>query len=112
MLKIAPVHVGAYSTLGDGVVPLYGARIGESTIVAPRSVVMKQERLLAGLHYEGVPTKRQAEVSERPGRHALPAQTTQFSRVTGALSMPKHREPRHATVTDPPTTAIPHSASR
>jgi non-ribosomal peptide synthetase-like protein len=66
VLKIGPVRVGAHSTLGEGVVPLYGADIGVGTFVAPHSVVMKHERLRAGLRYEGAPTNRQAEVLQRP----------------------------------------------
>jgi non-ribosomal peptide synthetase-like protein len=58
VLKIAPVRVGAHATLGAATVPLYGADIGEHTVVAPHSVVMKQERLLPGLRYAGVPTRR------------------------------------------------------
>jgi non-ribosomal peptide synthetase-like protein len=113
VLKIAPVHIGAHSSLGDGVVPLYGADIGAGTVVAPHSVVMKQERLLPGLRYEGVPTKRQPDVVERPGKHALGhtgtpttqftrvpgTPTTQFTRVTGAL-------PPTRRVADLPTQAI------
>jgi non-ribosomal peptide synthetase-like protein len=59
VLKIAPVRVGAHSTLGAATVPLYGADIGEHTVVAPHSVVMKQELLLPGVRYTGAPTRRQ-----------------------------------------------------
>ncbi|MFD2420735.1 non-ribosomal peptide synthetase [Amycolatopsis pigmentata] len=71
VLKIAPVRVGAGSTLGHATVPLYGAEIGENTVVAPHSVVMKQERLLPDRRYEGAPT-RALDGSARPGmvRHA------------------------------------------
>jgi non-ribosomal peptide synthetase-like protein len=71
VLKIAPVRVGAGSTLGHATVPLYGAEIGENTVVAPHSVIMKQERLLPGRRYEGAPT-RALEPNARPGvvRHA------------------------------------------
>ena len=34
---------------------LYGSDIGAASYVAPNSVVMKEERLLPGLRYEGVP---------------------------------------------------------
>jgi non-ribosomal peptide synthetase-like protein len=114
VLKIAHVHVGPYSTLGDGVVPLYGAEIGANTIVAPHSVVMKHERLLPGLRYEGAPTKRQAdvdpEVIERAGQHALghtDDQTTQFSRVTVTPAVPyQHYEPQHANASRPPAEPV------
>ena len=59
VLKIDRVRVGANSTLADATVPLYGADIGKGTYVAPHSVVMKHEHLLAGHRYEGVPTADQ-----------------------------------------------------
>jgi non-ribosomal peptide synthetase-like protein len=67
VLKIDHVRVGAWSTLGDSTVPLYGADIGAHTYVAPHSVIMKREHLLPGLRYEGAPTRRQREP-----RRALP----------------------------------------
>ncbi len=57
VLKIDKVKVGAYSTLAHATVPLYGADIGRCTSVAAHSVVMKHERLLPKLRYEGAPTK-------------------------------------------------------
>jgi non-ribosomal peptide synthetase-like protein len=60
VLKIDHVRVGAYSTLGDATVPLYGADIGDGAHVAAHSVIMKREHLLPGLHYEGVPTAERA----------------------------------------------------
>jgi non-ribosomal peptide synthetase-like protein len=57
VLKIGPVRVRRGATLGTGVVPLYGADVGEGTHVAPHSVIMKQERLLPGRRYEGAPTR-------------------------------------------------------
>ncbi|MDT5034430.1 MAG: hypothetical protein QOC94_4601, partial [Actinoplanes sp.] len=56
VLKIDKVRVGAYATLADATVPLYGADIGQGTYVAPHSVVMKREILTPGLRYEGAPT--------------------------------------------------------
>jgi non-ribosomal peptide synthetase-like protein len=58
VLKIAPVRIGAHATLAHATVPLYGADVGEHTVVAPHSVVMKQERLLPHHHYAGAPTRR------------------------------------------------------
>jgi non-ribosomal peptide synthetase-like protein len=57
VLKIGRVRVGAFSTLGDNTVPLYGADVGTGTYVAPHSVVMKHEYLVPGLRYEGAPTQ-------------------------------------------------------
>ncbi|NJC72329.1 amino acid adenylation domain-containing protein [Planosporangium thailandense] len=65
VLKIAQVRVGAGSTLADGTVPLYGADIGMGTYVAPHSVIMKQERLLPGLRYEGAPCRREQQPAQR-----------------------------------------------
>ncbi|MEV4641255.1 amino acid adenylation domain-containing protein [Actinoplanes sp. NPDC049548] len=56
VLKIDRVRVGRHATLADATVPLYGADIGAGAYVAAHSVVMKRERLLPGLRYEGVPT--------------------------------------------------------
>jgi non-ribosomal peptide synthetase-like protein len=63
VLKIDRVHVRRRATLAGGVVPLYGADIGEHAYVAPHSVIMKRERLLPGASYEGVPTRLQAEAA-------------------------------------------------
>ena len=57
VLKIDLVHIRHHATLGSATVPLYGADIGPGTHVAPHSVVMKRERLAAGLRYEGAPTR-------------------------------------------------------
>ncbi len=57
VLKIGYVTVGEDATLGPGTVPLYGAEVGTGTVLAPHSVVMKEERLLAGLRYEGAPSR-------------------------------------------------------
>ncbi len=59
VLKIDRIHIGRQSTLATGSVPFYGAVVGAQTYVAPHSVVMKHERLLPGMHYEGAPTKPQ-----------------------------------------------------
>jgi non-ribosomal peptide synthetase-like protein len=59
VLKIGAIRVGAWSTLGDATVPLYGADIGPGAVVAPHSVVMKHEHLEPGRRYEGAPTRRQ-----------------------------------------------------
>jgi non-ribosomal peptide synthetase-like protein len=59
VLKIGHIQVGAYSTLGTGTVPLYGANIGMHTFVLPNSVIMKREHLQPWLRYEGAPTRRQ-----------------------------------------------------
>ena len=80
VLKIDHVRVGAWSTLGDSTVPLYGADIGAHTYVAPHSVIMKREHLLPWLRYEGAPTRRQREPrrvitlpASKQGRRILPA---------------------------------------
>jgi non-ribosomal peptide synthetase-like protein len=59
VLKIDHVAIGKGATLGAGTVPLYGAVIGEEAYVAPHSVVMKRERLLPRVRYEGAPTRPQ-----------------------------------------------------
>jgi non-ribosomal peptide synthetase-like protein len=66
VLKIDHVRVGPGATLGDATVPLYGADIGAGTQVAAHSVIMKRERLLPGLRYEGVPTAEQHTERWRP----------------------------------------------
>ena len=57
VLKIDRVRVGDRATLADATVPLYGADIGDDAMVAPHSVVMKQEHLPPGRHYEGAPIR-------------------------------------------------------
>lgn len=57
VLKIDRVHIRAGASVGSGAVLLYGADVGEGARVAPHSVVMKRERLHAGLRYEGCPTR-------------------------------------------------------
>jgi non-ribosomal peptide synthetase-like protein len=56
VLKMDYVHVRRGATVGTASVPLYGADIGAGAYVAPHSVVMKDEHLLAGVRYAGVPT--------------------------------------------------------
>jgi non-ribosomal peptide synthetase-like protein len=56
VLKIDRIHIGRRATLASATVPFYGAVIGAGTYVAPHSVVMKRERLLPGVEYEGAPT--------------------------------------------------------
>lgn len=57
VLKIDHVKIGRHATLAPGTVPLYGARIGDGTSVTSNSVIMKEEHLLPGLRYSGVPTR-------------------------------------------------------
>lgn len=57
VLKIDRVVVRRGATVGCATVPLYGADIGGNTHVAAHSVVMKRERLLPGIRYEGAPTR-------------------------------------------------------
>ncbi len=56
VLKIGPVTIRRGATLGANTVPLYGVVVGERAHVAPHSVIMKQEHLLAHHAYEGSPT--------------------------------------------------------
>jgi non-ribosomal peptide synthetase-like protein len=96
VLKIGYVKVGARSTLGDATVPLYGAVVGENTMVAPHSVIMKHEHLLPGLRYAGAPTRRQDEQDNDPladiGRQELggPLWTVQ----PAVVGVARHRVPR------------------
>ncbi len=57
VLKTDKVFIGKGATVSGATVPLYGAAIGDHTHVGPHSVVMKQEHLLPGLRYQGVPTR-------------------------------------------------------
>jgi non-ribosomal peptide synthetase-like protein len=56
VLKIGYVRIRNRATVGGGAVLLYGADIGARTHVAPHSVVMKRETLLADRSYAGCPT--------------------------------------------------------
>ena len=55
VLKIAPVRIRKEATVGGSAVLLYGSEIGAGAHVAPHSVVMKRENLLAGQSYAGCP---------------------------------------------------------
>ncbi len=57
VLKKAPVYIRERSTVRQGTVMLYGADIGVNAIVAEQSVIMKNEHLKAGYHYQGAPTR-------------------------------------------------------
>lgn len=57
VLKIDHVLIRKEASVGTGAVLLYGADIGERTIVSPHSVVMKHERLLPDRQYAGCPTQ-------------------------------------------------------
>ncbi|MEU8548975.1 amino acid adenylation domain-containing protein [Streptomyces roseoverticillatus] len=57
ILKIDRIRIGEGATLADNTVLLYGAEVGRGTVVTAHSVVMKGEKLLPGLRYEGVPTR-------------------------------------------------------
>jgi non-ribosomal peptide synthetase-like protein len=61
VLKNGPVVIRAGATVAHNAVLLYGADIGANARVAPHSVIMKHERLLPGIHYEGFPIRRVAE---------------------------------------------------
>ncbi len=62
VLKMHYVTVRRDATVGRNAVLLYGAEIGAAAQVASNSVVMKHEHLLAGLRYEGAPTRPLGEV--------------------------------------------------
>ncbi|MBX9885639.1 MAG: hypothetical protein K2X68_11775, partial [Novosphingobium sp.] len=57
VLKVDRVRIMAGATISAGTVPLYGCYVGEGAHVGPGSVIMKQESLLPGLSYQGVPLK-------------------------------------------------------
>jgi non-ribosomal peptide synthetase-like protein len=61
VLKNGPVVIRAGATVAHNAVLLYGSDIGENARVGPHSVIMKHERLLPGIHYEGFPIRRVAE---------------------------------------------------
>ena len=67
VLKIGYVRISNRATVGTGAVLLYGADIGARTHVAPHSVVMKLETLLADRSYTGCPTRpvKRSDVSIR-----------------------------------------------
>ena len=57
VLKIDYVDLRDGCTIGPNTVILYGADVGARARVAPHSVVMKREVLLADTMYEGAPTQ-------------------------------------------------------
>ena len=57
VLKVDKVRIMAGATVCAGTVPLYGCVVGEGVHVGPGSVIMKQEHLLPGLSYQGVPLR-------------------------------------------------------
>ena len=61
VLKNGPVVIRAGASVSHNAVLLYGADVGANARVAPHSVVMKHERLLPGIDYEGYPIRRVAE---------------------------------------------------
>jgi non-ribosomal peptide synthetase-like protein len=77
VLKIDYVYVRRGATVQNGALLLYGADIGEDTIVSRNSVVMKKERLLPRRVYSGCPSRNVAfrfldnSHLENPGEHRL-----------------------------------------
>jgi len=61
VLKNGPVIIRAGATVAHNAVILYGADVGADARVGPHSVIMKHERLLPGINYEGFPIRRVAE---------------------------------------------------
>jgi len=61
VLKNGPVIVRAGATVAHNAVLLYGADVGANSRVRPHSVIMKHERLLPDIDYEGFPIRRVAE---------------------------------------------------
>jgi non-ribosomal peptide synthetase-like protein len=60
VLKNGPVIIRPGATVAHNAVLLYGADVGTGTSVGPQSVIMKHERLLPGVAYEGFPIRRVA----------------------------------------------------
>ena len=102
VLKIDHIRVGAWSTLGNCTVPLYGADIGDYAYVAPHSVIMKREHLQPGLRYEGAPTRQQCD---QPQSALRPVVTRAASRSG------RHRAVRQEAAAVPPPRPRP-SADR
>jgi non-ribosomal peptide synthetase-like protein len=61
VLKNGPVVIREGATVAHNAVLLYGADVGANARVGAHSVIMKHERLLPGIHYEGFPIRRVAE---------------------------------------------------
>ena len=57
VLKTDHVRVGRHATVARDAVILYGTDIGDGSLVAPHSVVMKRERLSGGRRHVGCPTR-------------------------------------------------------
>ena len=57
VLKTAPVYLRARSSARSGSVILYGADIGEDSVITEHSVVMKNEHLISGWRYSGAPSR-------------------------------------------------------
>jgi non-ribosomal peptide synthetase-like protein len=57
VLKVDKVRILEGATVSSGTIPLYGAVVGEGVHVGAHSVIMKQEHLLPGLCYQGVPLR-------------------------------------------------------
>jgi hypothetical protein len=57
VLKMDEIRIGRFASLGRNAVLLYGVEVGAGASVAPNSVVMKHEHLLAGQRYEGFPIR-------------------------------------------------------
>lgn len=57
VLKVGKVSIGDRATVARATVPLYGARVGAGAHVGAHSVIMKQEHLLPGVAYQGVPSR-------------------------------------------------------
>jgi non-ribosomal peptide synthetase-like protein len=73
VLKIDRVRIRERATIGLGAVLLYGADVGAGARVAPHSVVMKHESLLADHYYSGSPTRdvQQTVQSAVPRNHVI-----------------------------------------
>ena len=67
VLKIAPVTIEKNSSVGEGTVMLYGARIGQASLVHEQSVVMKNELLSPSTRFAGAPTRPMNRVFLAPG---------------------------------------------
>jgi len=57
VLKVGKVRIHERATVSVGTIPLYGAVIGADVHVGPHSVIMKEEHLLPGICYQGVPLR-------------------------------------------------------
>ena len=57
VLKKAPLFIRRNASVGSGGIMMYGADVGEGSIVGEHSVVMKQEVLLPRKYHVGCPTR-------------------------------------------------------